>query len=682
MEKDFNIKDLLEKGDELRERPADYIQIAKNTLESYPLSLEHGIQKDAIQNGWDACIKKTQNYVKNNWKFEFELIERPDLKMLIMSDFGTHGLSGKMTAKDVTEDENPPEEERWARWESLAFGKGDEENLGARGQGKMIFIAASKDHAIFYDSLRGDGSYRMGVTQATHKGCPILHYDGDDGRKKIEECLGLKAIDHQGTRVIIRNPEEEVIESIKNRDLLRFVEETWWPIIIKFGAEINIKYEGNILRANPPDFFPITKKTEETKTFKIWCKEDKDEIEFKFEKSQYKIKRACFACDLEKDAPEIHRGVAVFRGNMKVDIVKFPNKILRDKVYGYVEFEPDLDIALRKIELPNHYGFRDIGIWRKIERIIEEELEMFGNKKLGLGIDIREREKIRRSAAENKAVSIMRAVTKSWPFSKRNRGGGGGDEDGDGGTIKEIGLRMSNLNFPNPGNAPRLNYGESLDGFYAKVFNKTEKKLQVNLKAFVLSGDRVVLDLDDRSFLLKPTPGMSDINKYSFKATKKIFPSAGEYKIRFSLRNAETKKTVDEITRRFWIEMDPKLSGPFEIRGLPFSELQKPEIEKSEWQLYPEGDKKYTLYYNIDHPTYHYNDENEYRLTNYLSEIFCMGALQMLVKQAEDGEIEDKEKMKNLPFDVDRLLSDDPKIIYAELTKAIGVIRFDINNLI
>lgn len=581
MKNTFDIKDFIKKDVVPRERAVDYIEMTKNILESYPLSLAHGIQKDAIQNGWDACVKQTPSHIKKNWKFEFELLERPDWpRMLLMSDFGTCGLTGMMTSADITEEEVPPEEERWARWESLAFGKAGEEYLGARGQGKMIFLAASGDHVIAYDSLREDGSYRMGCTQATHKGCPVIHFDEDEGKKGIESRLGLEPVDHQGTRVIIINPVDELVQSIKSGEFLGFIEETWWPLIYKLGAIVDVKFNGNVLRAKTPKLFPIIKEMQETKVFKTWVKEN---TIIKFERAEYNIKRLCFACNLERNAPEIHQGVAVFRKGMKVSFVNFPSKILRNKVYGYVECDSEVDKMLRKLEMPNHYGFRGRGIWRGLEDLIENELEAFGNKKLGLGMDIRERERVRRTSAENKAMSIVRVVTKGWPFARTGTGGGGGGEDEDGGpVIKSVGLRISDLNFPNPGNIPRLDYNEILDGFCAKVFNKTSEDVEVIFKASVLSGDRAVLELDNKRFTLKSDTKISTVNKYSFKVTKKLFPTAGEYRLRFTLTNAKTKKGVDKITRRFWVETDPELRGPFGVRNLHFSELQKPEIQKLE----------------------------------------------------------------------------------------------------
>ena len=63
-------------------------------------SLSHAVQKDAIQNGWDArLVKKGKNQGKN-WKFTFELIENQGLNLLVMTDEGTSGLTGKVYSGD------------------------------------------------------------------------------------------------------------------------------------------------------------------------------------------------------------------------------------------------------------------------------------------------------------------------------------------------------------------------------------------------------------------------------------------------------------------------------------------------------------------------------------------------------------------------------------------------------
>jgi len=663
----------------LQERTTSYIQLAKNIAGDYgyahsPLSerLSHGIQKDAIQNGWDARDKKTHKFVQDNWKFQFELTDLKDGKALLMTDYGTCGLTGNLTSDQLKSMGIPaddlPQDERWARWESLGWTKG--EGLGARGQGKMIFMLASKDYTIFYDSIRSDGSYRLGGSTAEETGCPLFHYGGEEAKQNIRLKLGLEPLSHQGTRVIIMNPVDEIVEDIYDGNLLRFIEETWWPNIYKYNIHISIKYDSHFVEAKVPEIFPIHKDTPEDKDFKTWVREEDD---FKKKHVGFKIKRICAACNLKEEVDELYQGIACFRDGMKVDIVRFPEKAFRNKVFGYIEFEQDLEDELREIEKPTHYAFKGT-LWTKLKALIEQELEAFGNKKLGLGIDTQALVNIKRNKAESKALSILRAITKNWPISRWSKGGGGGG--GGGGTSdKEVGVRLSNLLFPNPGNVPRLDYGQKLEGFNIVVFNREEKAHNVILNAFILSGDTKIVDIRKESFSLKPKSTIT-FSDHSIKITNADFESPGEYKLRLNLIDSDTSTRLDEITRRIWVEMDPKLTGPFDVKRLRFMELPDTwKIDTSrEWVLSSEGDDKYTLFYNLDHPAYLHNHETELKLTTYLAELFLLGALDLFVIQGLTRK-EAFENLDEMPLNLEIIESAEPLKVFNEYTTALSKLR-------
>jgi hypothetical protein len=137
----------------------------------------------------------------------------------------------------------------------------------------------------------------------------------------------------------------------------------------------------------------------------------RDSDDFKKRHVGFKIKRLCAACNTKGEVDELYQGIACFRDGMKIDIVRFPDKAFRNKVFGYVEFEEDLERELREIEKPTHYAFKG-PLWTKLKNLVEQELEAFGNKKLGLGIDTQALENIKRNKAESKALSILRAITK------------------------------------------------------------------------------------------------------------------------------------------------------------------------------------------------------------------------------------------------------------------------------
>jgi len=663
-----------------QERTTNYIQLAKNIADDYgyahsPLSnrLSHGVQKDAIQNGWDAKEKETHRFIQDNWKFEFELADIKGGNALLMTDYGTTGLTGNLTSDQLKvkgiSAEELPEDERWARWESLAFAK--REGLGARGQGKMIFMLGSKDHTIFYDSLRLKGSYRLGGSTATETGCPLFHYDGEEAKQNIKLKLGLEPLSHQGTRIIILNPLDEIIEDICNGNLLRFIEETWWPNIYKYGIEIVVKYDGNVTKAKVLEMFPISKETPEDKDFKTWVR---DEDDFKKKHVGFKVKRLCAACNMQEEVDELYQGISCFRDGMKVDTIRFPEKSVRNNVFGYVEFERELEDELRAIEKPTHYGFRGT-VWANLKRLIEQELETFGNKKLGLGIDTQALVNIKRNKAESKALSILRAITKNWPISRWSKGGGGGDNGGSVSDKKDVGVRLSNLLFPNPGNIPRLDYGQKLEGFNIVVFNREETPRDVTLHAFILSGDTKIVDIRKESFGLKPR-STKTFGDHSLEITEDDFESAGEYKLRLNLIDNGTNTRLDEITRRIWVEMDPKLAGPFDVKRLKFTEVPATwKIDRSrEWVLSPEGDGRYTLYYNMDHPAYLYNHETDAKLTAYLAELFLLGALGLFVREGLTKKEESK-NVEGVPLNLEIIANGEPLQVFNEYTVALSKLR-------
>jgi hypothetical protein len=634
----MDIKDIL-KGETTRERAVNFIQLAKNIVEDYKYGMPHGVQKDALQNGWDAVDgPATRNNVSSNWGFEFELTTTSSgVKIFTLTDKGTTGLTGNMTSKDEYSAESLPQDEKWARWESLAFAKSGKSDLGARGQGKMVFIVASKDHCIFYDSLRKDGTYRFGGTQATDRGCPVFHHDGDEGKRKLKDMLGLEPIENKGTRVIIYNPSDELIQTVESGEFLSFIEETWWPLILKFEAKITLKYGDFEKTAQVPDFFPIAENLKETETFRTWIVDNK---KIKSLGSEYKIKHIKIAYNENEEKPERFQGIACFRGGMKVATIDFPILRLRPHVFGYVEFEDTVDEKLREVEEPNHYNFQNKGIWPSIRRAVEEENEAFGNKKLGLGVSIQAKEADKRSEAEVEALALLRLLTKGWSLGSHGHGVNPTEPGVEPPSIKEVGLKLHKFLFPNEANIPKLSYGEAVSAFECEAFNKTTEELKVNFKLLILSENRIVSELANVNNLLKEDSSLT-YGPYDLKVDEKNFPDKGEYKLRLILSDVNTKERLDELTRKFWVESEPSLPAPFDVRGMQFSLIPNiKDVEKLEWILESEGDGKYTLYYNIEHPVYRTYDSDTKSLAMYLAEIFYQGAIELVVRRASRVEKE------------------------------------------
>jgi len=677
--KTFQFNDFLADDESLqvRDRRVNYIQMAINTVDGYPFGLIHGVQKDAIQNGWDACEYKSKNHIENNWRFEFNLFSKDGYKFLSMTDKGTTGLTGLQTAADLDEDSLPAEEERWARWESLAVPKQGEESLGARGMGKMILIAASKDYAIVYDSLRPNGTYRVGMSQATHSTCKVMSWNGEEGKKKIKKNWGLEPLNTQGTRVLIINPVDQLINAIETSEFQNYIAETWWPVVHKYNGKINIITEDKNLNIEVPSYYPITKDLKETKNFKTWIK---DNIRFDYNHKTYRIKHIAFACSLLEDVEEPYRGISVFRRCMKVPTLYFANRDLRNKVYGFVEFEDEVDNELRGLELTNHYDFKDKGIWRKIKDIIETELDAFGNEKLGLGVDRKKEDNTKRNSAENKALEILKILTKGWDLEKLAKGTSNNTVDPPPPpSLKDISVQLNNIRFPNA-NIPRLNYGDSLGDFYSTIKNITDNNYDVSITVNIFSGVRTILNLDTNRLTVNPKQSIES-KPYSFKVDTETFPEPGEYKIRATIKNNVTNEKEDDATRTFWVETDPPIKkGLFDIQRANFSQTF-PGNEKLEWNLESKGSGEYVLFYNYDHPAYLHYSEDESTLVPYLTEIFSAAALHYLIKQIGTGKDEETIRDK-VPFDVTELLSSDPKIFALAYARTFSILKSQIYDLL
>lgn len=204
--------------------------------------ISHGVQKDAIQNGWDARVNKKKG---GDWGMKFELIRSKTGKLyLSLQDFETTGLTGRVLKPDEL-DEDLPSNERWGRFENVAFTKRkEEEALGARGQGKFIFVGASKDYTILYDTIREDNTYRFGLRTIKGNQSPIFSWDDDEGSKKLIELTNdsFQPLKKVGTRVIIVNPIDELVADIKDGRFLENISETWWEIILKYNVSITVKY--------------------------------------------------------------------------------------------------------------------------------------------------------------------------------------------------------------------------------------------------------------------------------------------------------------------------------------------------------------------------------------------------------------------------------------------------------
>lgn len=157
---------------------ADFNRWADSQIASYKNKIErnvpivkesswiaHPVQKEAIQNSADAIDPSRDD----KWRVIFKLDDELPPRYISMTNQGTCGLTGRVFVSkkelDTLQREKPNkyQQERWAKFEALSYPNIDPIGRGSRGQGKWVFIGASKDKTIFYDTLRQDGVYRIGA---------------------------------------------------------------------------------------------------------------------------------------------------------------------------------------------------------------------------------------------------------------------------------------------------------------------------------------------------------------------------------------------------------------------------------------------------------------------------------------------------------------------------------------
>jgi hypothetical protein len=606
-------------GVEWRKTVRNWPEDVKTIVDGYRsyTSIGHAVQKDAIQNGWSA----RRNKKGNGWEFEFKLIEGKSDEFLMMTDKGTTGLTGRVLKPEEYEMDLPPNE-KWGRFEGVAFTQDrSEKTLGSRGRGKFIFVGASADMTILYDSVREDGSYRFGLRTVEKTESPIAAYDDEDGKRKLSKITNgiIKPLDEVGSRVIIVNPVEDLINEIKHGNFDWFISETWWEIILKYGATIKLTVEQDSRIIGMPSEFELTDK--EKGQMKIWIKKNHT---IPVSGEDFKIKTLHIAHNEESELPEEMQGISIQRGGMKICVIRPPSFLTREigsHIYGYINFEASAEEELLEDEGIEHYSYDYRKPFPKaIKRFVEDELQRFAKEKLGYGIDAREARRRQQEAAERRALNAANNFAKNLgigtgPGVKTKRKGGRG-------STKLVRIQMDELAFPRPGDI-RVNYGEKCSNIKIRIVNDDSESVQMRARLFLRFYDREVRVYYNNDLVIDPKSATPDIGPFEELMHQENFPDVGRYTVTakiISLSDKNKGLELDYKTKSFYLEQDPPMRGLFERCEpvkFPDKEPQKFMMGDSEY-----GDAKgLILNYNVNHPGYNASSEDEEDLVEYILRI-------------------------------------------------------------
>jgi hypothetical protein len=317
----------------MKKRPVNLGRSDENIADQYP-NIFDGLQKDAAQNSWDARATKKGK----DWKLIFKYLH--DRHILIIEDFGTTGMN----------------DEKWNSYQSLwDTTKAIEDTLGARGQGKFLFHYFSTDKLVLTESIDENGQYwfSYGTTEGY-----------EDEESKLEDYIpGARKLDHQGTRIWIMNVKPELREELLDyRTFMKYISATWWEIIRNYGVVFIVNFDGIDRQVSIPEFPPSLKE----RSFP-------NEPIKNIGKIRYLVLQYC-----GQDIPEEFHGIAIQRGGMTVlRIPVIAEESIKNRLYGYCDFDDALEMELKKCELPNHFGFTNKKAWNHVRDHIRRHLDEF-----------------------------------------------------------------------------------------------------------------------------------------------------------------------------------------------------------------------------------------------------------------------------------------------------------------
>lgn len=582
----------------------------KTILDGYKKFINHTywlsdiFQKDGIQNSWGARIGKGKN-----WSCKIFYSKKNDYDIAGLIDHGTTGLTGTIPNNEsdirraLDENNSSRDEERLSAFLSQDWSSKSWTDLGSRGRGKAIFIASSKEKRIYFDSLRvTDKRYVFGSIYLDKNTKEIKEeiLSDEHAYKKIKETFGnnIQSLKDYGTRIFIIRPEEELIEAISNSHIDDFIKSTWWEILEKYKASIEIVLNGKSRKIENCQILPVNK---------MQIKETYHSGLIKLPKNnELKIKNISLCYLGDKDIPEFYKGISIQRGGMAIEryqTEKLIDEEFSEKIFGSIEMESELESEMHKHEGPEHCDFR----WVEnppaiILKIIKQEIKKFAQKfKLieyeNIHVDKKQRETELNTLKElNDFANKIGLKGLGWKNKKRDVEKRDDNKQ----------LRLSFSDFELPGISPRVEVGDLIKGAYVKPINETDKNIQVLVRIFILNESKKELCIQEKVIKLSNTT----IEKIGWEEIKisEIY-TLGKYIIRAKLISLENINIKDEInyekgdeiyiaSRSFYVGIDPKSKGLFEdIKAQ--KDLSK---DKYIWVEESNSGEGFILYYNLLHP--------------------------------------------------------------------------------
>ncbi len=460
----------------MQSAPTNYLSHVKFIIKMYErdgVELPHAFQKDAIQNAAGARSNPSKWH---GWKCIIKLFENDKGRFLIVEDFGTTGLTGpNLTIDQISEmcanDEDFPENYRLARLSCRNVSGDLKAGAGLFGVGKTLYSAASnaKVCKYYFESIIDTGEYRANINDRN-----MLRSEGaftnEEGKRFIKEETGLEPIDHVGTRFIIVDPKDEIVEAITSGRMERDAAETWWRIIPFLNEDEGIFI--NDKRVEIPEQYSESN---------IYAGQGRQS-----DKHNDLVDGLCtkkyglFIC---KELDPQLRGFYFYRRGMKIGKIEMQDvpKDIEDKYYGFIELQSDYEEELANIESGTHYDVDGTKKNSKIYSAMRDFVrEFFKECLISWGyIKVKENENKR---LYQMAKEIQNQVQNLF---KQN----GFEEIGKGDIKKQYHAGFQNVVYPNPDEERTVHTNDKIK-FQFYIRNHTIIENQFNVRIVIKSSTK------------------------------------------------------------------------------------------------------------------------------------------------------------------------------------------------
>jgi hypothetical protein len=565
--------------------------------------LAEAFQKDAIQNSWDARYSEKSG---KNWYFKLFYFSNPlqSHPILGFEDGGTWGLTGIIPKNEreaihaLTKKEK--EKERLAYFLSSNWSNKPRSAIGSRGRGKMIFIGASKNKAIYFESIRlDDQRYVFGRIFLDKDKAIKVEIDSEEialkKREKIFKNI-IPPLSNPGTRILLFNPLKELVEAITTGEIIQLIQHTWWEILHKYQAKIEVEIDGNKYSIPPSLFLPIEK-------LGVSAIFNSGLITLK-ENSNLRIKNISLCYLGDKEIPEYYKGLVIQVRGMSVERLRIEKLIFEsmgEKIYGAVTFDKELEEEMAQCEGPEHCDI----IWTRtpaneVLKILKSTVRRFAEKYKLIDQQKTQISKMQRAVeiATQNDLNQLAKTLHLFGIAGKRRTRTGNERS----SIEK--LRLSIADFKTPYENGRVDRGQYIEGTYVVPINEypTSLLVLVKVRIFRHKDSRIVKTLEKE---LRIPEEKAKIGWSRIKIDDSF--EQGGYTFRAEMYSLEDKK-IDEgvfcekgeliyhpVSRTFFVEEDPPEKGFFKIMR-----YNSPDKRKFIWV--EEGDKEYILYYNGLHP--------------------------------------------------------------------------------